>query len=246
MRKAGLVVWQAHQIAASLVRPGATTARIDRAVEELFEREGAVPLFQGVPGKVPFPAVTCISVNEEVVHGIPSDRVLEEGDIVSIDTGCRVDGWCGDAAVTHAVGWVDPHVQQLLDATRGVLDLAIDLMGKKGRWREVAVEMGEYVRDHGFSVVTEFCGHGIGRKLHEEPEVPNCDCRELRRGGDFRLRPGLVIAVEPMVNMGTSKLRCLPDHWTQVTRDGRFSAHFEHTIAITEDGPRRLTGPPGS
>ncbi len=244
MRKAGLVVWQAHQLAAAAVNPGATTAEIDAIIENYFASRKAAPLFKGVPGKVPFPAVTCISVNEEVVHGIPSARRLKEGDIVSIDTGCKLDGWCGDAAITHPVGKVTPEVQKLLDVTSGVLNLAIDLMGKMTRWSDVAREMANYVRGFGFSVVENFVGHGIGRQMHEDPQVPNFVSPQLRRNNDFRLEPGLVIAVEPMVNMGTKKTKPLSDHWTQSTQDGRFSAHFEHTVAITDDGPWILTGPP--
>jgi methionyl aminopeptidase len=245
MRKAGLLVWQAHQIAKALVRPGATTGEIDAAIEKYFNEQKALPLFKGVPGKVPFPAVTCISVNEEVVHGIPGKRVLREGDVISIDTGCKFEGWCGDSAVTHAVGKIDAEVQRLLDVTSGVLELAIELMGKRSRWSEVASEMGTYVRDAGFAVVETFVGHGIGREMHEDPQVPNFVSAQLRRNGDFSLEPGLVIAVEPMVNMGTKHVKPLADHWTQSTQDGRPSAHFEHTIAITDDGPWVLTGPPG-
>jgi methionyl aminopeptidase len=244
MRKAGLLVWQAHQIAAKLVRPGATTRQIDAAVEEFFAEHGAIPLFKGVPGKVPFPAVTCISVNDEVVHGIPGDRALVEGDIVSIDTGCKFEGWCGDSAVTHPVGKIDPEVQRLLDVTRGVLELAIEQMGRRSKWSEVAAEMGTFVRDAGFSVVESFVGHGIGREMHEDPQVPNFVSAQLRRNGDFSLEPGLVIAVEPMVNMGTKHVKSLSDFWTQATQDGRPSAHFEHTIAITDEGPSVLTGAP--
>ena len=244
MRKAGLVVWRAHQLAAEKVRPGATTAEIDAAIERYFQQCGAVPLFKGVPGKVPFPAVTCISVNEEVVHGIPSARALKEGDVVSIDTGCKLAGWCGDSAVTHGVGRISPEAQRLLDVTRGVLELAIDLMGKKSRWTEVAREMATFVRDAGFSVVENFVGHGIGQQMHEEPQVPNFVSPHFRRNSDFRLEPGLVIAVEPMVNMGTKKTKAMPDHWTQSTGDGLPSAHFEHTIAMMEEGPWVLTGPP--
>ena len=244
MRKAGLVVWEAHQIAARLVKPGATTGEIDAAVERFFEEKHAEPLFRGVPGVVPFPAVTCISVNEEVVHGIPGPRRLVEGDCVSIDTGCRVEGWCGDSAVTHPVGQVEPRVEKLLAITKGVLDLAIDLMGKKRLWSEVAAEMETYVRDAGFSVVESFVGHGIGRDMHEDPQVPNFVSKQLRRSGDFELLPGLVIAVEPMVNVGTKRVRGMPDHWTQVTQDGLPSAHFEHTVAMTEKGPVALTTGP--
>jgi len=244
MRKAGLVVWQAHQLAGSMMRPGVSTAEINAAVEEFFAQHNAVPLFKGVPGHVPFPAVTCISINQEVVHGIPGSRELVEGDIVSIDTGCKLNGWCGDAAATYPVGAVDPAVQRLLEVTRNVLKLAIDLMGKCSRWSEVAGEMASYVKRHKLSVVEAFVGHGIGREMHEDPQVPNFVSSQLRRGGDFRLVPGLVIAVEPMVNMGTKRVRTGADHWTQVTADGRPSAHFEHTVAITESGPYVLTAGP--
>ena len=244
MRNAGLLVWQAHQLAAPLVKPGATTGELDAVIENFFAEHGAIPLFKGVPGKVPFPAVTCISVNEEVVHGIPGPRKLVEGDVVSIDTGCKLGGWCGDAAITHPVGKVPPAVQKLLDVTRTVLLLAIEQMGKKSRWSEVAKEMETYVRDAGFSVVENFVGHGIGRQMHEDPQVPNFVSKQLRRSGDFYLKPGLVIAVEPMVNMGTKEVKGMPDHWTQVTQDGRPSAHFEHTVAVTADGPLVLTAGP--
>lgn len=245
MRRAGLVVWEAHQLAGSMVRPGVTTGEIDRAIERFFAERNAVPLFKGVPGKIPFPAVTCMSINEEVVHGIPGPRRLAEGDILSLDTGCKLDGWCGDAAATYAAGRVKPEVQRLLDVTRGVLDLAIDLMARKSFWSEVAAEMAQYVRGHGFSVVENFVGHGIGREMHEEPQVPNFVSGQLRRSADFRIRPGLVIAIEPMVNMGTKRVRPKRDHWTQVTADGKPSAHFEHTVAMTESGPYVLTAPPG-
>lgn len=245
MRKAGLVVWQAHQLIASLLHPGVTTREIDKAVEDFYHQQNAQSLFKGVPGKVPFPAVTCISINEEVVHGIPGPRTLKEGDIVGIDTGCRVNGWCGDMAVTYPVGRVHPELQRLLDVTRNTLDLAIASMGKCAYWSQVAAQMEAYVKQSGFTVVEHFVGHGIGRQMHEEPQVPNFVSDQLRRGGDFRLLPGLVIAVEPMVNMGTKRVKTRSDHWTQATADGRPSAHFEHTIAMTEWGPYVLTAAPG-
>jgi methionyl aminopeptidase len=245
MRRAGLLVWGAHQVAKSMVRPGITTGEIDVAVERFFVENGAIPLFKGVPGKIPFPAVCCMSVNDEVVHGIPGRRVLLDGDVVSIDTGCKIGGWCGDSAVTYPVGEITPEVRRLLDCTSGVLDLAIQLMGSRSRWSDVASEMAKYVRDHGFTVVENFVGHGIGRKMHEDPQVPNFCTPAFRRNHDFELEPGLVIAVEPMVNMGSKKVRPLPDHWTQSTVDGKPSAHFEHTVAITDSGPRVLTAAPG-
>lgn len=246
MRQAGLLVWQAHQQAAPLVKPGVTTSEIDRAIENFFAQHNATPLFKGVKGKVPFPAVTCISINEEVVHGIPGARRLKEGDVVSLDTGCKLEGWCGDAAVTRAVGRVAPEIQRLLDVTKATLYLSIEMMKVKSRWSQVAAEMERYVHDHGFHVVETFVGHGIGREMHEEPQVPNFCSKQFLKKGDFDLRPGLVIAIEPMVNMGTGKVKGLSDHWTQVTKDGRPSAHFEHTVAMTKDGPVALTlGPNG-
>jgi methionyl aminopeptidase len=246
MREAGLLVWEAHQKAKALVRPGVTTAEIDAVIDRFFAEHSAVPLFKGFPGKVPFPAVTCISINDEVVHGIPGRRVLREGDIVSLDTGCKLNGWCGDAAVTRPVGKLRPELERLLLVTQGVLGLAIELMAVKRRWSEVAHEMARYVEDHGFYVVENFVGHGIGREMHEEPQVPNFASAQFVKSGDFELRTGLVIAVEPMVNIGTQKVKGLRDHWTQVTKDGRARAHFEHTIAMTKDGPLRLTcGPNG-
>ena len=244
MRRAGLVVWGAHQVAGALVKPGVTTGEIDKAVDRFFAEHDAVALFKGVPGKVPFPAACCISVNDEVVHGIPGSRVLRSGDVISIDTGCSVGGWCGDSAITHPVGTVSSEVQRLLDCTSGVLALAIQLMGTRNRWSDVAQEMAHFVRDHGFSVVENFVGHGIGRKMHEDPQVPNFCSPAFRKNHDFEIEPGLVIAVEPMVNMGTKKVRVLADHWTQSTVDGLPSAHFEHTVAITEGGPLVLTAPP--
>lgn len=248
MRKSGLAVWKAHQIAREMVKPGATTREIDAAIHDYFRSRGGTPLFLNYPnpeeGKRPFPAVTCMSLNDAVVHGIPNDKPLAEGDILSLDTGVRIGGWCGDAAYTYKVGEVSSEVQKLLDCTQGTLELAFELMHSKTRWSQVAREMGRYVRDHGYTCVECFVGHGIGRNMHEDPQVPNFVSRSLRGRGDFRIEPGLVIAVEPMVNMGKKEVKMLADEWTQVTKDGKPSAHFEHTIAITKDGPRRLTEAP--
>jgi methionyl aminopeptidase len=244
MRAAGLLVWEAHQRVTELVAPGVTTGELDAVVDELFAQRSAEPLFKGVPGPVPFPATTCISINEEVVHGIPGDRKLQSGDIVSIDTGCRLNGWCGDAAVTHLVGEVRSEVRQLLETTQGVLELAISLIGVKSKWSEVAREMQDYVEAANLTVIEKFVGHGIGREMHELPQVPNFDDPQLWETGDFELRPGLVLAIEPMVSTGDKDVKVRDDHWTQVTSDGGFSAHCEHTVAITRDGPRILTAAP--
>lgn len=242
MAEAGRLVREAHKRVADLVRPGVSTAEIDAAVEDLFREAGAIPLFKGVAGVVPFPAVTCISVNEELVHGIPGERVLREGDIVSVDTGCKLNGWCGDSAWTYPVGKISDQAARLLQVTERALHVAIELMPVKKRWSEVAREMQQVVESAGFSVVTSMVGHGIGKRMHEEPQVPNYDSAAFRKQGDFALRPGLVLAVEPMVTVGKPKLVEMPDHWTLATADRSLSAHFEHTLALVADGVRVLTG----
>ena len=243
MREAGRLVALALAEAAKLVQPGVTTREIDASIEATFEKAGAQPLFKGVPGKVPFPAVSCISVNEEVVHGIPGDRVLQPGDLVSIDTGCRLAGWCADSAWTYPVGPVDERRQRLLEIGRGVLELAIAECGRKQRWSEVATLMAQEVRRAGFSVVEDFVGHGIGREMHEDPQVPNYVSASLAKT-DVTLEPGLVLAIEPMVNAGGKSTKTSRrDHWTVVTRDGEPSVHFEHTVAMTAEGPVVLTIP---
>lgn len=242
MRNAGRVVHEAHQRVAELIRPGVTTADLDAAVERVFRQYDAEPLFKGVHGaKVPFPCVSCISVNEQVVHGIPGKYVLKPGDIVSIDTGCRVKGWCGDAAVTHGVGIVDPESQRLLDITREALNLAVELLRTERWWSAIAIRLQQFVQAAGFSVVEACVGHGIGRQMHESPQVPNFDPRSNPDWVDFEIRPGLVLAIEPMVNAGGKDVICLDDGWTLVTADRSRSAHFEHTVAMTAAGPEVLT-----
>ncbi|RPI91207.1 MAG: type I methionyl aminopeptidase [Planctomycetaceae bacterium] len=240
MRAAGRLVAEAHRLVRRMIAPGVTTGAIDQAVEQLFARHGALPLFKGVPGKVPFPAVCCISVNEQVVHGIPGDRQLLRGDIVKVDTGCRLDGWCGDSAWSYAVGEIDPVRRRLMEIGEENLMLAIREMGRRKKWSEVASLMERHVRDAGFSVVEQFVGHGIGRDMHEDPQVPNFVSKELLRH-DFHIEPGLVLAIEPMVNAGSKAVRLLRDHWTVETKDRKPSVHFEHTVAMTESGPVILT-----
>jgi methionyl aminopeptidase len=240
MRDACQVVAEAHQLIARLLEPGITTGELDTAVEKLFEQRNAIPLFKGFPGEVPFPAVTCISVNEEVVHGIPGERVLREGDIISVDTGCKVRGWCGDGAWTYPVGEVSDEVRRLLDVGQRTLEIAIQGMARRSRWSEVARMMERHVDRSGFSPVLDFVGHGIGREMHEEPEVPNYVPEDISER-DFPIKVGLVLAIEPMVNMGTEQVEILDDHWTVVTADGLPSVHFEHTVAMTPDGPQVLT-----
>jgi methionyl aminopeptidase len=250
MRKAGLYVWHALQIAEKMVRPGVTTGEIDARIEQFFNDHHLIPLFKGYPGKVPFPAVTCISVNEEVVHGIPGNRVLREGDIVGIDTGCKLldvgsqtKGWCGDSARTFAVGKISPILQKLMDVTDGMVNIAIAEMSKAKVWSAIAKKMWNLANQNGFYVIEDLVGHAIGREMHESPQVPNYVSQAMMRT-DFDLVPGIVLAVETMVNIGTKKIRTLRDHWTIVTNDRKPSAHFEHTLALTSSGVRVLTGPP--
>jgi methionyl aminopeptidase len=244
MRDAGRLVARALQTTRDMARPGVSTGEIDAAVAALFAEAGATPLFRGVPsstrGKPPFPAVVCASVNEQIVHGIPNRKPLQNGDIVSIDTGCRLHGWCGDSATTLAIGPISAEAQKLLDVTRETLELAIRAMSRAQTWSQVATLMEQYVRKQGMAVIERFVGHGIGQDMHEEPQVPNFVSKALRKQ-DIRLEPGLVLAIEPMVALGTKEIRTLDDGWTVETKDRRLAAHFEHTVAITVDGPVVLT-----
>jgi methionyl aminopeptidase len=245
MREAGKVVAEAHAIARSLVKPGVETIEIDRAIEDHYRKLNALPLFKGYQPsqgpKVPFPAVTCISINEQVVHGIPGRRVLREGDIVKLDTACKLNGWCADAAVTLPVGEVRPELKRLIKTAWETLQIAIIELGRRKWWAEIALLMEQHVERAGFSVVTQYVGHGIGRVLHESPQVPNYVNHEIRKH-DFRLEPGLVLAVEPMVNLGRrGDVDVQRDHWTVTTRDRLPSAHVEHTLAITAEGVQVLT-----
>ncbi|GAA4433391.1 type I methionyl aminopeptidase [Bremerella cremea] len=242
MQVAGQLVREAHRRVAALVKPGVTTAELDKAVDDLFVENDAIALFKGVPGKVPFPAATCVSVNDEVVHGIPGKRILKEGDIVSVDTGAKIGGWCGDSAWTYAVGEINDEAKKLLEVTERALQVAIELLPVKKRWSQVAKAMQQEVESAGFSVITTLVGHGIGTTMHEEPQVPNYDSREFREKGDFDLRPGLVLAVEPMVAVGREDLYLHSDGWTLSTKDRSLTAHFEHTLALTSSGVRILTG----
>jgi methionyl aminopeptidase len=235
MRDAGKLVARALRLCREMATPGTTTLAIDQAVEALYAQHGAVPLFKGYPGRVPFPAVTCISINEQVVHGIPGPRVIREGDLVKIDTACKLNGWCADAAITAVVGEIRPEWRRLVDVALQVLEIARVELARRHWWSEVATLMQQHVEKAGFNVVTQYVGHGIGRTMHENPQVPNFVNREVRRH-DFRLEEGLVLAVEPMVNMGRADVDTLRDHWTVVTRDRMPSVHVEHTFALTRNG----------
>jgi methionyl aminopeptidase len=235
MREAGKIVAEALRLCRTMIQPGVRTIELDQAVEAIFKRHGALSLFKGYPGRVPFPAATCISVNEQVVHGIPGPRVIREGDLVKIDTACKINGWCADAAATIVVGEIRPEWRRLVKAGEEVLAIAIEEMGRRKWWSEVAVRMQQHAESAGFSVVQTHVGHGIGRIMHENPQVPNFVNRDVRKH-DFRLEEGLVLAVEPMLNMGRPETITLRDHWTVVTRDGLPSVHLEHTLALTAQG----------
>jgi methionyl aminopeptidase len=243
MREAGKIVAEALRMARTMAQPGIRTIEIDRAIEALFTRYGAIPLFKGYGGpnpKHPFPASTCISINEQVVHGIPGPREIRDGDLVKLDTACKLNGWCADAAITVPVGNVRPERLRLLQVAEQVLQIAVDEMGRCNRWSEVAGRMQQHAEAHGYSMVEQYVGHGIGRVMHENPQVPNYVGRDIKKH-DFRLEEGLVLAVEPMVNMQGRDTRVLADHWTVVTRDGLPSVHVEHTLARTANGVEIIT-----
>jgi methionyl aminopeptidase len=239
MRTAGHVLSDVVEHLRGFVKPGLSTLEIDEDVEGFIAARGAKPAFKGYRG---FPATVCISINEEVVHGIPSaHRRIQEGDIVGLDLGCIVDGYYADCAFTLAIGDVPPKVQQLLDVTRESLDQAIQECRPGRRLSDVSHAVQVHVERHGFSVVRAFVGHGIGRALHEDPQVPNFG--DPGRGP--QLRAGMVLAIEPMVTMGSWEVKVLDDGWTAVTRDGSLAAHFEHTIAVTDTDPEVLTSRTG-
>jgi methionyl aminopeptidase len=235
MRRAGKVVAEMHEVCIRAAKPGATTLDVDAAAREVIERRGARSNFLGYHG---FPAVVCTSPNEVIVHGIPSDDVvLADGDILSIDCGAIIEGWHADAAVTVPVGEIDDESKRLIDVTRRALQASIDATVAGNRLGDVGAVSETVVDEAGFSVVREYVGHGIGTAMHEEPQVPNYG----PPGRGLRLKPGLVIAIEPMVNAGGPGTRLLDDGWTVVTADASRSAHFEHTVAITDHGPEVLT-----
>lgn len=241
MRRAGEVVALAHEKLKELVKPGVTTLELDRVVEELIRKAGAVPSFKGYesafPGAKAYPASICASVNEEVVHGIPSLRMLKDGDIISIDIGACLNGYHGDAARTFAVGSIDEKAEKLINVTRQSFYEGIGKAVSGNRILDISSAIQDYVEGFGFSVVREYVGHGIGREMHEAPQIPNYRTRE--RGP--RLEPGMTLAIEPMVNEGDYRVKVLGNKWTVVTADGSLSAHYENTIAVTDDEPVILT-----
>lgn len=234
MRRSGKITSSVLTTLMKAVRPGITTVELDEMAERGIRRAGGVPTFKGYNG---FPASICASVNDEVVHGIPGRRVLQDGDLLSIDIGTTLEGYVSDSAVTVAVGNISGAAQRLLDVTRECLSIGIAQMMRGKRLGDIGAAVQAHAERHGFGVVRELVGHGVGRAMHEEPQVPNYG----KAGSGIELRSGLVLAVEPMITQGNRTIRVLEDGWTVVTADGKLAAHFEHTIAVTDDGPKILT-----
>ncbi len=235
MREACRISAGALKVAGEAVRPGISTWEIDQIAYEYIKSQGAEPNFLNLYG---FPATACISINDEVIHGIPSKtRILKSGDIVSIDLGAKIGGYNGDNAATFAVGKISDEAKRLMDTTRESLYEAIKMAVPGGKIGDIAHAVQSYCEERGYSVVREYTGHGVGKELHEDPSVPNFGTA----GRGVRLLPGMTIAIEPMINQGTAKIKVLPDGWTVKTQDKKLSAHFEHTVAITKDGPVILT-----
>ena len=235
MKEACVIAAGALKAAGAAVEPGISTEEIDRIAHNFITKNGAIPTFKGYNG---YPAATCISINDEVIHGIPSKkRIIKAGDIVSIDVGATFNGYVGDNAATFAAGDISPEAQRLCDTTRESLYEGIKMAVAGGRIGDIGSTIQRYCEERGFSVVREFTGHGVGKQMHEDPSVPNFGTP----GRGVRLLPGMTIAIEPMINMGGAGIRQLPDGWTIKTKDGALSAHFEHTVAITADGPVILT-----
>ncbi|MDR0819458.1 MAG: type I methionyl aminopeptidase [Oscillospiraceae bacterium] len=239
MRAAGRMAAAARKLAGELIRPGVTTKTIDREVRTFLKSHGAIPSFLGYNG---FPAGVCISVNEEVIHGIPGSRKLLNGDIVSIDVGAIVDGYHGDCASTFVVGDCLPEHRRLIEVCRGSFFAGLEFVQKGCRIGDISHAVQQYAESNGFSVVRDYVGHGVGRNLHEDPEIPNFADAKLHGP---RLMAGMTLAIEPMVNLGVRETYMLPDKWTVVTKDGKCSAHYENTVLVTESEPEILTPPEG-
>lgn len=239
MREAGRVNALALATVREMIRPGVVTADLDAAAEEVIRKHGGIPVFKGYPGAYPFPATLCVSINEELVHGFPSKRRLKEGDIVSVDCGTLLDGFVGDAAFTVGVGEISEQARRLIEVTQHALEIGIAQMRPGNRTGDVSAAIQRYVESNGLHVTREYTGHGVGQQMHEGPQVPNYGTP----GRGVVLRPGMTIALEPMVLVGTPRTRVLPDQWTVVSADGSLTAHFEHTVAVTEDEPWILTLP---
>ena len=236
MRRAGKITAAARALAGEMVKPGVTTREIDKAVYQFIKSQGAEPSFLNYNG---YPASVCVSVNDEIIHGIPGKRVLQEGDIVSVDVGAYIGGFHGDCAATYACGKISEEAQRLIDVTRQSFFEGIKNAREGCRVSDIGHAVQEYVEKNGFSVVREYVGHGVGRQMHEAPEVPNYGAP----GHGPKLLRGMTIAVEPMVNMGTAAIRQLSDGWTVTTADGKYAAHYENTLLITSGEPELLTVP---
>lgn len=243
MRAAGKAVAEAKARVKDAVRPGVTTIALDAIAEATIRKMGGVPSFKGYAagGPIPFPGTICASVNAEIVHGIPSDRKLQDGDILSVDVGAIIDGFHGDSAFTVGVGDISSEAQRLIDATRQSLKLGVEQAAAGNRIGDIGNAVQTYAEAQGYSVVRKYVGHGIGRELHEPPQVPNYG----RAGRGARIKRGMALAIEPMLIIGRRETKELGDGWTVVTADGTLSAHFEDTVAVTADGPETLTTPPG-
>jgi methionyl aminopeptidase len=239
MREAGRINALALQATRELVRPGVSTAELDAAAAEVIRKQGAKPAFLGVPGAYPYPATITVSINDEMVHGIPSKRKLEAGQIVSIDCGTIFEGFVGDSAYTMAVGEAPELARRLMEVTEKALYIGIEQLRQGKRTGDVGAAVQEYVERHSFHVPREYTGHGVGRSMWEGPQVPN----HGERGRGVPLRSGMTIALEPMVLVGTPRTKVLADRWTVSSADGSLTAHFEHSVAITENGPLVLTVP---
>jgi methionyl aminopeptidase len=239
LREAGRINARALDAARQLIRPGVTTAELDATAEEVIRKNGAIPTFKGYPGPYPYPASICVSVNEQLVHGIPGKRKLQAGDIVSIDCGSTFEGFVGDSAFTIGVGEISPLTQRLIEVTEQALYVGIRKMRANNRVGDVSSAIQEFVESAGFNVTREYTGHGVGRQMHEGPQVPNYGIA----GRGQILRQGMTIALEPMVLIGTSQTRVLPDQWTVVSVDGSPTAHWEHSVAITDGEALILTLP---
>ena len=243
MREAGRIVAEVYEVLRPHVVPGVTTLDLDRMSEEYIRKRGAIPVYKGyVPtggrGVPPFPGTICASVNDVICHGIPSQKMrLKEGDIVGVDIGVKFQGWCGDSCVTYAVGRIDPVAQRLLDVTKRSLELAIEQAQPGGQLGDIGFAIQRHVEANGFSVVREYTGHGLGRDLHEAPTV----LHHGQRGKGLKVRAGMIFTIEPMVNQGRPETKLMADQWGVRTADGSRSAQFEHTLAITENGPELLT-----
>lgn len=239
MREAGRINAKALAAVRELVRPGVTTAELDAAAEDTIRKHGGKPTFKGYPGPYPFPATICASINEQLVHGIPGKRKLQAGEIISIDCGTTFEGFVGDSAITLAVGEVSEEARRLIEVTENTLLEGIRKMRAGNHVGDVSAAIQRYVESYGYHVPREYTGHGVGRQMHEGPQVPNYGIA----GRGIALRPGMTIALEPMVMIGTHRTRVLADQWTVISADSSLTAHFEHSVAVTEADPLILTSP---